>query len=283
MDPATLFIWLTMMLITLSMGLGLTVADFRRVLTERRAVWVGTAGQLVLLPLTGWLLALAFGLSGPTAIGLVLIAACPGGTHSNLFAGLARADVALSISLTAVSGLASILTIPLWMWLATRTFATQGQVVGLDLLSTFASLLVVVALPTVVGVSLRERAPAFASRLRTLVTVLGVSLLLLLVVGAVSANGDLVATHARHVGLPVLALNVLTMALGYGMSRTARLPEAQRVTIALEVGIQNSALGYGLAMGMLGGLDYAVPGIVYSLLVYLTGGMFTAWARRRLA
>lgn len=279
MDPATIFLWLTMMLITLAMGLGLTLDDFRRIAAAPRAVAIGSFGQLVALPSMGFAIALLFGLPPALAVGLVLIAACPGGTHSNLFAGLAGADVALSITLTAVSGLASVITIPLWVGLATAMF-TDGQGVSVDVGRTMLGLGVVIALPTVVGVGMRHRAPAAAMWLRRVAGGLGVALLLLIVVGAVAANGELVTEHARTVGAPVVALNLATMALGGGMARLGRLPRDQQLTIVLEVGIQNSALGYGIAMGMLGDLSYAIPGIVYSLWVYIAGGL-VVWAARR--
>jgi len=274
------FLMITVALIMLSLGLGLTRDDFRRVLKQPRAAVVGLVGQLVFLPAAGYLVAVLFGLQPEMAVGMMVLAACPGGAHSNLFANLARADTALSVSLTAVSSLASIITIPLWIGLATSVFAQGGEVPALPVLPTMLRVFLVIAVPTVLGVWVRERGPGAAATMERWTKMAAVLLLLVIVVGSVARQSDNVLAFAALVGVPVAVLNLGTMAAGYVASRLTRLERPQAITIVLEIGVQNSAMAVGIAMGLMGSVTVAVPAIVYSLLVYFTGGAVVLWGRR---
>lgn len=273
-----LFLNVTLALIMLSLGLGLTAAEFGEVGRKPQAAAVGLVGQLVLLPATAFALAWAFGLSGPSAVGLVLIAACPGGAHSNLFANLAGGDTALSVALTAVSGLLVLVSLPLWVGLAISSFGGDGAV-SLPLGDTVVQVLGLLGLPLGAGMLLRHHRGELAVRLARWVKGVAVTLLLVIVAGSVARNGANVASFAQEVGVPVLLLNVTTMALGGVLAASVGLPRPQRITIILEVGVQNSVLAVGLGMAVLGDTAYAVPAIVYSLLVYATAGLFLGLAR----
>lgn len=273
-----LFLNVTLALIMLALGLGLTVADFAEVARQPRAGAVGLIGQLVLLPAVALGLAVAFGLSGPLAIGLVLIASCPGGAHSNLFANLANGDTALSVALTAVSGLAVLVTLPLWMGLAIGLFG-EDAALSLPIGETIGQVVGLLGVPLGLGMLVRHRSELWGKRLEPWVKGVAVLLLLVIVAGSVAKNAANVGGFVQQVGGPVVALNVGTMVLGGVLAALARLARPQTISVILEVGVQNSVLAVGLGMGVLGDVAYAIPAIVYSLLVYATAGVFLLGAR----
>lgn len=262
---------LTVAMIMLAMGLGLRPEDFRRIADKPRAVFAGLTAQLVLLPILGFTVAYGFRLPPDLAVGLVLLTACPGGAHSNLYASLARADVALSVTLTALSGLLTIVTIPWVLRLATSVFAAHGQVPQLPIGQTMVQIFVIMGLPVAFGMLVRGKWPGWAARFETGVKTVAIILLALIVVGSIARQSDNVATFAKQAGIPVLILNLLAMAVGWLVARQLRLPKPQRRTIALEVGIQNGALAFALAAGLLSSVSVAIPAILYSILVYFTG------------
>ncbi|TFH32221.1 MAG: bile acid:sodium symporter family protein [Myxococcales bacterium] len=275
------FLPFTIAMIMLAMGLGLVVDDFRRVFDKPRSVLVGLVSQIVLLPMLGFAVAFGFGLRPELAVGVVLLTACPGGAHSNLYASFARADVALSVTLTAVSGFITIVTIPPLVRLATAAFATGGEVPELPILDTSLRIFAVMAIPVVLGMLIRARTERWARRLEALVKGVAIVLLALIVIGSIARQSDDVAEFARQAGVPVLVLNVVAMLLGYGMAALARLSRPQRRTISLEVGIQNGALAFALAAGLLDSVAVAIPAILYSILVYFTGAVVIVDGRLR--
>ncbi|MCO4745655.1 MAG: bile acid:sodium symporter family protein [Proteobacteria bacterium] len=272
------FLPFTIGMINLSLGLGLVRDDFSRIAASPRAVAVGSIAQLLLLPALGFLAAAVFGLGPELAVGLVLVTACPGGAHSNLFSNLAGGDTALSVSLTALSGLVTILSIPLWMWLAASAFGA-GDLVQLPVLATMGQIFAVVAVPLALGMLIRAQSEVWARHLEAVVKTFAVLLLLLIVVGSVAKQADQVAEYAREVGAAVFVLHIAGMVSGFGLAIAAGLSRQQHITIALEVGVQNSALAVGIAMTLLGNTAIAVPAIVYSLLVYGTSTALLIFAR----
>jgi BASS family bile acid:Na+ symporter len=264
-----LFIPTAIATITLAMGLGLQVADFRRILESPRATVVGALSQLVLLPAVGFAVAWLFALPAELAVGLVLLTAAPGGPSSNLYTHLARGDVALSVTLTAISGVATIVTIPLVMALAFDAFLGASHTVTMPVGATILQIALVVALPLAVGMGLRARAPAFAARLERVLLWVSVLLLCVLIAGAVAREAATVLASLSALIWPVTAVAAGGMLLGYVASRAARLGGPQAVTVAIEVGMQNAALAIGLAMGPLGSQTMALPAVVYALLAYV--------------
>jgi BASS family bile acid:Na+ symporter len=262
------FIPTAIAIITLAMGLGLTAADFRRVVEAPRATLVGAFSQLVLLPAVGFVVAWAFALPPELAVGLVLLTAAPGGASSNLYTHLARGDVALSVTLTAISGVATIVTIPLVVALALDVFLGHDHTVTMPVGETIRQIALVVALPLAAGMALRARKPLVAARLERGLLGLSVLLLLVLIAGAVAREASRVADSLRTLGLPMTVVAAAGMLLGFLASRLARLGRPQAVTIAIEVGMQNAALAIGLAMGPLQNDAMAMPAVVYALLAY---------------
>jgi BASS family bile acid:Na+ symporter len=278
---AQLFLVVSVGAIMLTMGLGLTLDDFRRVASRPRAVLVGLLGQLLLLPALAFTCAWAFGLSAPLALGLVLIAACPGGAHSNLYASFAKADTALSVTLTALSGFLTILTIPLLLRLATTVFAADGSIPPMPIGSTMAQIFLVMGLPVALGMLLRARSERWARRVERPIKGLATLLLLVIIVGSLRGNGERLGAAMLSSGAAVLTLNGASTLLGWGLARAAGLPLAQQLTVALEVGIQNGTLAFALGLTLMRGeLTLLPPVFLYSLVVYFTGAVVILVGRR---
>jgi bile acid:Na+ symporter, BASS family len=273
------FVSAVMAAITFAVGLGLTLSDFRRLAERPRAFVVGLAGQVLLLPALAFAVATAFSLPAGLAIGLILIATCPGGAHSNLYTKLARGDAALSIGLTAASNALGTFTLPVWLYLATSAHASEARVITVSPLEAAAQLALVLAVPLALGMAVRRASARWAARLSPWLTGVAVSLLALLILGSVRTNASRMPGFVAEAGVPVLALNVAAMVAAFGLVRIARLPRGASLAVILEVGIQNATLAVGLALSLSEDPAVLVPPIVYSLLVYLTGGVVVALGR----
>ncbi len=265
-----LFIPFVLAVIMLAMGLGLRVVDFKRVVVEPRAVLIGSVAQLVMLPAVGFLLAGAFGLSPPLAVGLVLVTACPGGPSSNLYSHFARGDTALSVTLTAVSGVITIVSIPFVVNLALDHFMGEGRTVHLPIAKTILSIVLAVGLPLAIGMVIRAKRPVTADRIEPWVKRAAVLLLTVLIIGALVKEQARVGTYFAELGLPVLTLSLVTIALGMLLGFGARLSRGQSVTIGIEVGMQSAALAIGIAMTSLESEEIAMPAVIYGVLAYFT-------------
>lgn len=272
-----------MAVIAFTLGLGLASEDFRRVARERRAVLVGMTAQTLLVPALGFLVAKGFGLPPELAVGLVLLCACPGGIHSNYYNKLARGDVALSMTLTSVSTLVNMATLPLVVFVATRVFTGDGEIVTMSARDAVLELAFLIVVPLAIGVAIRAKRPSAAEKVERAMMILSGGLLVLLVFGAVAKNGGLMLTHARAVGVPVLLLQAAAMGSSYAFATVARLPEPQRITVALEGGIQNATLAVALAYALSPEPSVAVPAIVYSVAIYFTAAVFIPIGRARVS
>lgn len=272
---------LCLFIIMFGMGLSLRVADFTRVARYPGAVVLGTLGQMVLLPLMGFAIA-AWLLPTPAlAIGLVLLAACPGGTTSNLVTYLARGDLALSISLTAISSLLTIVTIPLITGLAFWTFADERTAVEVPVFTMMAALFAITLLPVMIGMVIRARADRLAAWLEPKINVFGALFLVFLIVVIVAKQGSTIITQVASSGVATLALNIAMMSIGFLAARAFRLNGDQSTSITIEIGIQNSTLAILVATSFLNNPEIAVPAAVYSLVMYLSGGVVVGLRRRQ--
>lgn len=268
-------------LIMIGMGLTLTPRDFREVLIAPKATLYGVIAQTLLLPLLGFGLALLLQLDPLLAVGLVVIAACPGGTTSNIFAYLAGADVALSVVLTVLASLITIVTLPLFTELALEWFRDDAESVSLPLQRTMLSLLVIVIVPLIIGMALRKWTPAFAVRAERFVGAFGL-LVLVLVVAAIllSLGEEQVVTLAKQGTLLAFLLNVLGIALGLGGGRLLGIDLRQSLTIAIELGLKNATLGLLVTLTLLHSNEMSVPSAVYGVLMFFLGGVLVLFSRR---
>jgi BASS family bile acid:Na+ symporter len=270
---------LALFLVMLGMGLGLKPEDFTRVLIYPRAAVVGLVAQLVGLPLVGFALAALFPLSPELAVGLVIIAACPGGPTSNLVTYLARGHVALSITLTAISSLVTVVTIPLVVNLAMATFMGEAAMLRLPVLPTVLQIAMITALPVALGMGVYHYRPRLADRLERRVKWLALFFLGLIIVGLLVQERANVLGFFAQVGWAALALNLVTMALGYGIATLTQLDRPSTTAITIEVGLQNGTLAIAVASApaLLNQPTLAIPAAIYSLLMFVTGGLFAAW------
>jgi len=267
-------------LVMIGLGMSLTLADFKRVIVFPKAASIGLAGQLVGMPLTAWVLALIFNPPPFIAVGLIILAACPSGITSNAYSFAARADVPLCVTLSAVTSVITVFSIPFLINLALQTFGDSGQLRALPVGPTLVNIASYTLLPLVVGMIVRARAPGFARRaeepLRHGVLYL---MALVLILGVVSSYRQLL-DHVGTAGALVVALNLLTMGLGYGLARLFVLPTKQAVTITFEVGVQNLALSFAINFNMLQRPDLAVAGLLYAAVMPATALAFVSIGRR---
>lgn len=266
--------------IMLGMGMGLTPLDFQRVFRSPKAKLLGLFCQIVLLPALAFLVAVALRLPGELAVGLMVIAACPGGATSNIVSHLSRGDTALSVTLTAVSSVITVFTIPLVVGASIAWFLEAEHTLELPFWRTVAQLVLVTVVPVAVGMAIRAWKTEFCDRMGTPVSVLSTVFLVLVILAAVSREAELGRQFALA-GPAALALNLSAMALGFGAGALLGLSRPQRITVAVEVGIQNGTLALAIALGMLDSARIAMPVVVYSLLMFASGGFMVLRFGRR--
>jgi BASS family bile acid:Na+ symporter len=274
------FMPLALAVVMAGLGLHLTLADFRRVLAMPRAVGVALVVQTLLLPPVAVGLCVAFGLPGELALGLVLLAAAPGGVSANLFSHLAHGDVALNITLTAINSLLALLTLPLWTALALSWFlGSEGQVP--PPVSKVLEVATLVIVPVMLGMVLRAWYPALAQAAEKPVRSMSSLLLGVLVALAFYSEWDTVREFAPVVGLACVSFNVLSLLSGYFAAKGMRLAEPQAIAIGFEIGIHNGALAIFIAIEVLGRTQAAIAPAIYAMSMFLTAALFAAWLLHR--
>ena len=278
---STIILAMSLIVIMLGMGLSLTFKDFRRVILYPKAIFVGLVNQLILLPLIGFGVASTLNLSPEIAIGIMILAACPGGPTSNLISHLAKGDLALSVTLTALSSLITILTIPFIVNFALSHFLEQGQLVELNILETIAQIFIIVVIPVTVGMLIRHYKPIFAQKMSKPVRIGSGVVLLLIIVGLVVKEKDNFISYFKQAGLASFILNVTTMFIGYYSAKALKIMKAQATAISIESGIQNGTLAITIAVVLLNNSAFAIGPAVYSLLMFFTGGLLIYMRNRR--
>ncbi len=267
----TVLLPLALAIVMLGMGLSLVPEDFRRITRYPKAVAVGVVCQIMLLPLIGALIALVVPMQPELAVGLIVLAVCPGGPSSNLVTYLAKGDVALSVTLTAVSSIITVFTIPLFTNLALQHFLGKSTAIALPIGSTMLQIFLITLLPTAIGMAIRHQFPGSARRLEKPMSRLAVGLLALIIVLLLVREGSKLPGFLVQVGIGVVLLNLLATLAGFLAGKLFQLPLAQQICIAIEVGIQNGTLAIAITAGLLNNPDMAVPAAIYSLLMYVTG------------
>lgn len=281
-DPLlTFFLPAALGIIMLGLGLSLSLADFARVAKFPKPVLIGLACQLLLLPLACFFLAKLFGLAPALAVGLMLLAASPGGTTANLYSHLAHGDVALNITLTAVNSVIAILTMPLIVNLSLAYFMSADQAIPLQFAKVVQVFIIVLG-PVAIGMWLRSRLPGFAERMQKPVKIVSALFLLLIILLAVAKDWRTFVDYAPSVGGAALAFNLLSMAVGYCVPRLLKLNLRQAIAIAMEIGIHNGTLAIALALSpaLLNNPTMAIPAAIYSLIMFITAALFGLWVNR---
>jgi bile acid:Na+ symporter, BASS family len=276
---AQILLPLALAFIMLALGVGLTPADFRRIFAAPKAFMAGAALQFISLPLLAILIVALIPAPPVLKVGIVLLAACPGGTTSNLLTHMARGDVALSISLTALTSLLSMVTVPVVLMIALALFmGPEAPQVGLVTTGLLIFLLTVV--PVGIGMGLRRIAPGFALALERRSRFLSGLVFVAVVLATVISEGASIVTSFIEAGIVSLILNVAAMSVAFAAASLLALRMRQRIALTLECGLQNATLAIVVASTMLGDIAYAVPAAVYGLLMFATAGLFILWARR---
>ncbi|MEU1745845.1 bile acid:sodium symporter family protein [Micromonospora arida] len=277
MDSALTLIGLPIALgiIMLGLGLGLTMADFRRVAQHPRAAVIALVCQVLVLPALCFCLVLAFDLAPELAVGMMLLAASPGGTTANLYSHLFGGHVALNITLTAINSVLAVFTLPILVNLSAAYFLPDGRSIGLQfdkVLQVFAIVLV----PVAIGMLIRARMPQVAERLNRPVRILSVVVLVAVIAGAVLGERENIADYFVSVGLAVLAFNLLSLAIGYGVPRLAGVDRSAATAAGFEIGIHNSTLAITIALSpaLLNSTQMAIPGAVYGIVMFFTAAAF---------
>ena len=266
--------------IMFALGLGLTFDDFARVAKRPRDFLVGALCQIALLPVVAFLLVSVWPIAPELALGVMIIAAAPGGATSNILTAFARGDVALSISLTAVISLLCVVTVPLIV------VFSYGRLIGEDgggnvsIAGTAISVFLIVTLPVLAGLFVRRFAEGFAVGFESLARTISAVLFVLVLAGAVYSQRDNVVAYFAQAGLITLVLNLVMMALAYAIARAFATGLRQRIAISIECGLQNGTLAIAVATLLFGGSAAIVPAATYSLIMFATALIFIAFIRR---
>lgn len=260
-----------------SLGMTLTREDFRRVLVAPRGVAIGMLNLALISPLLALTMAELFGLSPELAVGLVLLGASPGGMMANMLTHLSRGDTALSVTMTAISSVGAVVTVPLFLELSSNHFGATG-VGDVSMVGVVARVFAITIVPVAIGMELRRRRPATVEEIYPRVRRISLALFGIVVLGAIISEHDTVAENVADVAGAAVALNLSAMAISFAISKLARLDDRQSTAIALELGIHNAALA--IAVGATLAAEVTIPAAVYASFMLFTGGAF-AWAMSR--
>lgn len=259
--------------IMLGLGLGMTREDFRRVVVMPKPVLVGLVFQMLILPAVCFGIVTGFGLAPALAVGLMVLAASPGGATASLFSHLARGDVALNVTLTAVSSLLSLLTLPLIVNFSLAHFMGAGKVLPLQF-DRVSQVFLIVLVPVAIGMSVRARRPRAAAKLERPVRIASAVFLMLVIVGTVAKERAHVLEYFEQVGLAALAFNLVNLAAGFLVPLVARLPRRQAISLGMQLGIYNGPLAMTVAGAptLLNDTTMAIPPAIYSLIMLVNAG-----------
>jgi bile acid:Na+ symporter, BASS family len=271
MTPSILnevFLPLGLAFIMFGMGLSLTKNDFVQLFKIPKPIIIGLVGQVVLLPILAFVIALSFSLSAPLAIGLMILSACPGGTTSNMFSHLARANVALSIALTTFCTLLCVITTPLLIQLSIEYFASQ-QAPDFSIAKTSLGLFIITLIPVALGLSIRHYFASVALKSETFFRRFSVIFMVLIIILLVVKEHELIFVSFQQVFMASFTLNLLSCLLGLVMGTLFSLSHKDSLTLGIEIGIQNATMAMLIAISFLGAPDYAITAGVYGIVMYL--------------
>lgn len=259
-------------IIMLGLGLSLKVEDFRRVVVYPKAVFIGLFCQMFLLPLICFGVASLFNLGPELAVGLMLLSASPGGPTANLYSHLAKGDVALNITLTAINSVLTLVTLPIIVELSLSHFMSGGDIVMP--FKKVVEVFMIVLIPVSIGMLTNAKATGFARKMDMPVKVLSALFLVLVIAGAVMKEKEHIGEYFQQVGSAALAFNILSMAIGYLVPRMIRVEKKQAIAIGMEIGIHNGTMAIYIALNALGNGTMGIPPAIYSLIMFFTAAAF---------
>jgi len=262
------------------LGLGLTGNDFLRVLKKPRDFFVGAFSQIILLPIVGFIIIKIWPISPELAIGVMIIAAAPGGVTSNILTSFAKGDVALSISLTAIISLLSVITVPFIILTSVKLIDSYDLIINISLINMAISMFLIVTVPVVIGMIFRKFVSNVALKFEPIAKKISLALFIIVLLGAILAEKNNVISYFAQAGLVTLVLNVTMMVIAYYIAKLLTSGKQQRKCITIECGLQNGTLAIFVATTIFGGGVYVIPAATYSLIMFLTSLTFVYFVRK---
>ena len=256
------------------LGLGLTGTDFLRVVKQPRDFFVGTFSQILILPIIAFILVKLWPIAPELAIGVMIIAAAPGGVTSNLLTSFAKGDVALSISLTAIISLLCVFTIPFIVLTSVELLGVPGVDSNISLVSMSRDMFLIVTVPVILGMLLRKISYKVAIKFEPLAKKISIVLFILVLLGAIAAERENVVSYFAQAGLITLTLNVVMMLVAYYVAQLLASGTKEKKCITIECGLQNGTLAIFVATSVFGGGMYVIPAATYSLIMFATSLIF---------
>jgi len=271
---------LALAFIMFSLGLGLTGNDFLRVLKQPRDFFVGSFSQIIILPIIAFALVKVWPISPELAIGVMIIAAAPGGVTSNILTSFARGDVALSISLTAVISLLSVITVPFIILTSVTLLQNSGFDINISLASLAINMFLIVTVPVIIGMIFRKFVSNIAIKFDPIAKKISIVLFVIVLLGAILAEKDNVVSYFAQAGLITLILNIVMMLVAYYIAHLLASGKKQKKCITIECGLQNGTLAIFVANSIFGGGMYVIPAATYSLIMFVTSLIFIYFVRK---
>tara|TARA_Y100000590_G_scaffold445845_1_gene578524 strand:- start:6 stop:854 length:849 start_codon:yes stop_codon:yes gene_type:complete len=275
-----IFLPLALAFIMFALGLGLTGADFLRVLKQPKDFFIGAISQIILLPVVAFILIKIWSISPELAIGVMIIAAAPGGVTSNILTSFAKGDVALSISLTAIISLLSVITIPFIVITSLNLLNAENLFNDISLISMALNMFLIVTVPVIIGMLFRRLASNTASKFETIAKKISAVLFVVVLLGAILAERENVVSYFAQAGLITLVLNIVMMVVAFYLAQLLGTGIAQKKCIAIECGLQNGTLAIFVATSLFGGGVYVIPAATYSLIMFATSLIFVFFVRK---
>ena len=269
-----IFLPLALAFIMFALGLGLTGADFLRVLKQPKDFLVGAISQIILLPIIAFILIKIWPISPELAIGVMIIAAAPGGVTSNILTSFAKGDVALSVSLTAIISLLSVITVPFIIITSLNLLDLNNVSQNISLTNMALSMFLIVTLPVILGMIIKKILSNFVLSFEPIAKKISIFLFVLVLIGAILAERNNVIAYFAQAGLITLVLNVVMMIVAFYVAQLLGSGVAQKKCIAIECGLQNGTLAIFVATTLFGGGVYLIPAATYSLIMFATSLIF---------
>lgn len=262
------FLPISLFIIMFGMGMSLTLNDFKRIALYPKAAFLGLFNQLMILPLIGLLIIMVYPLSPEFKVSLLILSFCPGGTTSNLISYLAKADLALSITLTAFSSLVTVFTIPFFTNLSMTYFLEGSKMISIPVEKTMLQLFVITILPVSLGMIVKSRFSRLAQKSEKYVGIMSALFFIIIVIAGIISNWERLTNYFQQVTFVVLLLSVVTMLIGFISSTIFFLNAKQCLTITLETGLQNAALAILVTGTIIGNPQMIIIPAVYGLVMF---------------
>ncbi len=278
---ATVLLPIALGIIMLGLGLSLKVEDFTRVLKFPKAVLVGLICQMLILPFICFGIAIGFGLKAELAVGLMLLAASPGGATANLFSHLSNGNVALNITLTAVNSVLAIFTLPLIVNISLGYFMADNDTILPMQFKKIIEVFAIVLLPVIIGMLINAKFPNFSKKSEKPFKIASAIFLVAIIILAVLKDRDKILEYFQQVGLAALVFNMASMSIGYFIPILLQIGKKEAIAIGMEIGIHNGTLAIFIALNVLDNPAMSFPPAVYSLIMFFTAAAFGWWVSRK--